>query len=269
MNQFLKKSIKVAVFSFFIHFLLINSLHSEVFYSDNFDHGIIDKSWKIATIFDDELMVEPDPSGRPGKSLKIKWISERFQPSIRRTKGSDIVTRKFSPDAEIWTAFEIYFSFETFAKDSLPVILQQVHDTRDSTRNGKFCEDWKNPISAIIYVNGELEISYLGDKKPCTGNKRNRSYTDGGSFKLGTPKMNAWNSFIVHYKLSPYSNNGILEVWLNGKKQVSKKKLNIGFNDLIGPHISYGFYYYQGKSDYSFREAYFDNIFVGSKPLNS
>lgn len=235
--------------------VFIKAAHSQVVYQEDFDGG---KVGKFVTEFrHGNAVIEPDPGNRSGKSLRFQFQRANFNRS-RESKGAEIRTKPvWGLSADVWTSFKIYFPSSTMGSDSKPVIIHQLHDIPDS------CEDGRNPIGAIAYQNGTLVASYKGDTRACTKRSGRRwLYTSSGNVSLGSPLMNKWNTFIVHYKLSPTSSNGMMEVWVNGKK-FSKTGINIGFNDRTAPFLKYGFYYFTGKSDFPLRKAYYDDIKVG------
>ena len=74
--------------------------------------------------------------------------------------------------------------------------------------------------------------------------------------------MNAWNSFVVHIKWDATGNNGLLEVWHDGKHH-SWDKINIGFNDVLKPYLKFGQYNWECKTDgMKTKVSYHDNVTI-------
>ena len=97
-------------------------------------------------------MVE-DPAGQ-GKSLRFEWREADYKGN-RKTKGAELRTPKFSPTEEQWLGFRIYFDREEFGPDTQPVIIMQYHGSPDFDEG----EDWRNPVTALSYRDGELSYS--------------------------------------------------------------------------------------------------------------
>lgn len=224
---------------------------------DNFDSGSWSPAWKKEIPFGYSAKIVDDPAG-PGKCLALEWRRADFD-GERPSKGVELKTGHYFPTVEKWSSFRLYFSSRTFGVDSRPVIFAQWHDVPDF----KLGEGWRNPITAFSYQNGKIRFNALGDKERLTKGKDGIwEYTTRKSMELGAPKMDAWNTFLCHHRFDPTGDTGLVEIWFNGQR-FALENINVGFNDQTGPYWKFGFYYYEGKSDFESRVALFDDVRIG------
>lgn len=88
-----------------------------------------------------------------------------------------------------------------------------------------------------------------------------------GKFDLGIYDKNLWTDWVLHIKFSPDS-DGLVEIWKNGKKVLTKKGKNT-YNDVVGNYFKIGIYKYGWDDGYfsttTTRTLYYDEVRIGDE----
>lgn len=146
-----------------------------------------------------------------------------------------------SPTPEAWYSFSVYLPSNGFAKDRDNDIISQWHQGTGSP-----------PISLRI----------LEDRFLFRYNSSSNKITD---FPLGNATKDTWHTFVFHIIHSSDS-NGLVEVWRNGNKLLSKKSTNMYRRAL--PRWKIGLYkptWGNKNTDTNLRILYFDNVRIGNE----
>lgn len=127
-------------------------------------------------------------------------------------------------------------------------ILGQWHATEDNpeTAPARVADDSWYPVAGFTL--GRVQDS-LGDvlqyftryssaeRQPQgTSNLINYNVSDGPLTR------GVWHHIVVRINFAYTGNTGSLQVWLNGQEKVNVSGVNIGYNDLKGPHFNWGIY---------------------------
>lgn len=146
---------------------------------------------------------------------------------------------------ERWYSFAVNFPSDGFQKDRDTEIISQWHQ-----------EGMGSP-SASLNVRNDRLILIVGNVQTGSSNKDN--------IDLGQVPKNSWNELIFHYVHSNGS-DGLIEVWQNGKKILTRKGGNIYRGTL--PKWKIGLYKWtwaNKKTDVSKRILYYDNVRMGNQ----
>jgi hypothetical protein len=160
---------------------------------------------------------------------------------------------------DYWYEFSVYLP-ETYIPDDTWEIIAQWHAVPDFHLG----ETWRNPALSLQTTNGTWGVRSIWDTKDNTFESGKRVYSGSKMWLLDNYKLNEWTTWKFHIIWS-YLDDGIIEVWKNGKQVISKKGPNC-FNDNIGPYFKIGIY--KGwknnstPSKINQRTLYFDDITI-------
>ncbi|ERM81642.1 hypothetical protein P872_20010 [Rhodonellum psychrophilum GCM71 = DSM 17998] len=146
---------------------------------------------------------------------------------------------------ERWYSFAVNFPSDGFQMDTDTEIISQWHQ-----------EGMGSP-SASLNVKNDRLILIVGNVQTGSSNKDN--------IDLGQVPKNSWNEFVFHY-IHSNGSDGLIEVWQNGKKIVTRRGGNIYKGDL--PKWKIGLYKWtwaNRKTNVSKRIIYFDNVRMGNQ----
>jgi hypothetical protein len=191
--------------------------------------------------------------------------------SIDRNKGknayrSELAIKKgkgqFKMGQEYWIGASIFIPNNWVEDSNYGDIVLQWHGVPDAHLG----EGWsgRNPPLALRVQGKNWQFQNYSDPNPVS---RNRNYK-GKAYNLGSYQKGQWADFVFHIRWS-YQNDGILEVWKNGKKMVSQNGPNT-FNDRVAPYLKIGLYKpawkskanWANKSHVNTRTVYHDEIWI-------
>ncbi|MDO9552898.1 polysaccharide lyase [Rhodonellum sp.] len=147
---------------------------------------------------------------------------------------------------ERWYSFAVNFPADGFQKDNDTEIISQWHQ-----------ETLGSPSASLNVKNDRLIL--------IVGNVQNVGSSKKDNIDLGPVPKNSWNEFVFHYVHSNGS-DGLIEVWQNGKKILTRKGGNIYPGAL--PKWKIGVYKWtwaSKKTDVSKRVLYYDNVRMGNE----
>ncbi|MBD1397727.1 heparin lyase I family protein [Pontibacter sp. JH31] len=177
---------------------------------------------------------------RPGGGGKTSRFELRQNdPDVKGSRRAEVTVIKDETQKEMWYAFEAYFP----AKD-------YVDEDNDEVINQWYQSGMGTPSAALRTKGGRLQLR-VGN------NADTREKID-----LGPVVKDQWQSVVVHMVHS-YGSDGLTEVWVNGKKIVSRK----GGNMYDGPLPKWKMGVYKSrwaseKTTTDKRVLFYDNIRV-------
>lgn len=174
-----------------------------------------------------------------------------------RTEITEVKKATFGED--YWYEFSVYLP-KTYISDDIWESIAQWHAVPDFHLG----EDWRNPVLSLHTTNGVWGIKSVWDSKKNTFESGKIEYSGSKMWALGNYETNQWITWKFHVIWS-HLDDGLIEVWKNGKQVISKKGPNC-FNDDIGPYFKMGMYKgwktSQKPSKTSKRVLYFDDISI-------
>ncbi len=221
----------------------MQGMHSGKIVSDTVRSG--DKAMRFMWLKDD-----------PGKWDGNPKVSNNEKKAMLHAAGV-----KENQGSERWYGWSIYFPAEGMKKDDYPSLFFQLHATPDHDLK----EPWRQPPAAMSLTNEGMEVdwTYDGEKvSPKNKNiKENRT-----TVKIPGPHesyLNRWVDIVWHVKVDyTEASQGLIEVWIDGKKVVDEKNIRLGYNDDLGLYPSFGMYWYTGKATHN-HWVYVDEIAIG------
>lgn len=147
---------------------------------------------------------------------------------------------------ERWYSFAVNFPSDGFQIDNDTEIITQWHQ-----------ENLGSPSASLNVKNDRLIL--------IVGNVQNVGSSKKDNIDLGPVPKDSWNEFIFHYVHSNGS-DGLIEVWQNGKKILTRNGGNIYPGDL--PKWKIGIYKWSWASkstSVSKRILYYDNVRMGNE----
>lgn len=210
-----------------------------ILFSENFEgqepfvnaFSIETGNWSYALQF----VSEPIYRGRSAARFEIR----EDQPLVHHGKRAEVTIIKSLPGNEMWYSFAVYFPSAGFEFDSEREIINQ----------------WYQKDSPATSLRVRKDQLYL--ETGATPETRDQFY-------LGPLKKDVWYEFVLHF-IHSNKNDGLIEVWLNGKMVIAHRGGNMYAGEL--PKWKIGVYkpaFKFGTSQVKKRVVYFDNIKVGN-----
>jgi hypothetical protein len=156
---------------------------------------------------------------------------------------------------DTWYGFSIYLP-APFERDEIGETLTQWHATSDPG------EQNLNPPIALKVKDGSWGLFVRSN--PFQPTVKSRQHQD--SYKFGSLDTNEWTDWVFRIRWS-YDNDGIVQVWKNGKQVLNRTGPNC-YNDKVMPHFRIGIYKSQWRSkvgDVTERTVYHDEVRIAGK----
>ena len=160
---------------------------------------------------------------------------------------------------EAWYGFSHYL--ENWICDPRAEVVAQWHEIPDWDLG----ENWRSPPVSLEIKDNRYTVKVLWASQPVNTNKTK----DGERFyDLGPVRSDVWVDWVFHIKFR-YDETGVLEVWKNKKKLLTRKGPN-AYNDKNWPYFKLGIYKWSwaggGKSSpESQRVLFLDEVRVGNR----
>lgn len=165
--------------------------------------------------------------------LNAKAKIRPYRTEVKMTTGGGN-NRRFTFRKDYWFGSALYLPSDgnwTQTDNSNPT-LTQFHGRPDSG------EVWRQPIIAFSRKSdGNFNLHVRADSKRITVNKK---YSTNKTFSLGKMPIGKWIEMVWHVRFDPRG-NGIVELWIDGRKRVSFRG-EVGYNDDLPPDVSFGNY---------------------------
>lgn len=142
--------------------------------------------------------------------------------------------------AEAWFGFSNYFPSDGTKTERNDWLFFQIHGSADK----RLKEHSRNPPFSITLTKDGLAGSWKWDPDEKSITRTGKGTTH---YKIPGAKSNyldRWVDFVVHVKVD-YSNqkNGLVELWVDGKKVLNQHNIQFGYNDDKGIYPSWGMYF--------------------------
>ncbi|WP_230392244.1 polysaccharide lyase [Pontibacter sp. FD36] len=184
------------------------------------------------------LNIVKRPKGN-GKAARFEL--RQSDPDVKGSRRAEVTVVKGNLEREMWYAYEVYFPSDGFVDEKDDECITQWHQS-----------GMGSPSASIRTKNGRLRITVRNEQE------------EKDKVDLGPIKKNKWISIVVHMVHS-YDSDGLTEVWIDGKKLLSRKGGNM-YNEGGMPKLKLGIYksdWAKEKTTTDKRVLYFDNIQVG------
>lgn len=177
-------------------------------------------------------------------SRAARFEVRKDEPLVKNGKRSEVTIIHGSqlPGRDMWYSYAIYFP-ENYRYDSKQEVLNQWYQDR-------------TPATALRAEDDRIYLHTGNEYEP-----DNRV-----EFDLGPINKGIWNTFVFHI-IHSHSPDGLVEVWRNGVKLLTRKGGNM-YDVGIMPKFKLGVYksaFKYGTSDVDRRIVYYDNIKVGNE----
>jgi len=172
---------------------------------------------------------------------------------------SELGTKPGVQNEDGWYAVSLYFP-SSFTSDSIDDCIIQWQSLPDFTLG----EQWR---SAPLCLGVSNDKFFLDTRTSAKRVNAQGDYSYNRS-DLGLVEKNKWSDWVFHIKWS-YDNSGILEIWKNKTKLVSRINLPNSFNDANYPYFKVGIYRYDwdkiANNPITSRTVYVDELKIASK----
>lgn len=257
----------ITILFFTICVVLNNQAYSQrknLLFEDNFDSGIWDTSWTKDWDHPYNGTIVSNPVRAGTHAMKFEWRVNDFD-GKNGSKHTELANEPLpAGEQERWYGFSIFLPDSGMKNDAEPEIISQWHQSPDKNEG----ETWTGagPPIALSVKNGKFGISYKWDTRRIILKGDGVPIKSSGITLENAPK-NSWIDFVFHIKRNSFGNR-ILQVWQNDSLVVNKIGIPIGYNDNRNPYWKLGIYKYSGKSDYTSRSLYYDEIRIGNEKSN-
>jgi len=203
-----------------------------------------------------------DSVAREGR-YAARFTLYKDDPLASNNKRAELRLGAVPTKSEYWYGFSIYLP-PGFVKDPSYEIVTQWNARPDFDLG----ERWRSPQLALMIADGKWHVHRRWDHRRVTKNNKpaGRETIDLGAYQTGV-----WTDWVFHVKWS-YEDDGLVEVWKNGKLVMRKTGPNT-YNDEVGPFQKFGIYktdwkHNPEKSKANVRVIYFDSIRMGDASAN-
>jgi len=205
----------------------------------------------------DAMVVSDEFPVRDGKySLRVRGNYDDPWDPKPRVELSAHPHNFFEMHTEYWVGMSIYLPDDGgYEFDSQADVLMQVHGLNDDCDAGGM-----GPMAAIRPQDGRWRWDVRWDPAACMGS------TPAGQdmIDMGPQERGRWTDFVIRFVFS-HEDDGITQVWLDGKLVVDRVGMPNHYNNERGPYLKIGFYkagWLNNKTDVTTRTVYFDAIRV-------
>lgn len=202
---------------------------------------------------------------RRGKH-SVRFELNKSDPIVANGKRAELVFKTNSTlKLERWYGFSNYLPGD-YEEDTDPDIVAQWHEIPDF----KVGETWRVPPIALRIQNGKWMLNIQWAKLQV-----NTQETISGKemFDFGHCVTSKWADWVFHIKFS-WEEDGLLEVWRNGKLLLSRRGPNC-YNDEFAPYFKIGIYKWgwvpqkvNPTSTTSKRVIFYDEVRIGDSAAN-
>jgi len=249
----MKKSILFGIIIILVFCLPV--LASALVFNDGFEAGDL-SNWSTGNQFCCSHSVQfVQTPVREGKNA-VKFLLNHDDFYEQGFKRAEITLQHLetSIGSEYWYEVSIFIP-EDWIDSSPPAwdIVAQWHGIPDFSEG----ESWRSPPLAFYIDGNKFRI------RNRSSSKRVMPPGDQGDVQTWyfSYQKGEWMDWKVHVKWS-YADDGLLEVWRNGTKLITKTGPNC-YNDALGPYFKIGIY--SSGSNFP-RIVYHDKVYFGNQP---
>lgn len=212
--------------------------------------------WQQELCCEHSAQVVQSPTG--SKNPAIRFTLNRTDPLIAGSKRAELRLNSVPPNSEWWYAFNVLVPAANVQDRSFEIVTQWA-----GLPDFNLGETWREPVLTLANYGDRWRVSNRWDPRPVTRARGTQSRDRSQGWWIGTIHKNEWTDFVFHVKWS-HKQDGLLEVWKNGKLMIGKNGPNT-YNDRRGPFLKIGIYKPQWKSRPELSQAnqrviYFKNI---------
>lgn len=223
--------------------------------SDSFEGNKLAGFWSPELMTSTAGILSTEQQRIGNKSMRFSWKPSQAD-GTNKMLHSELATNPLvNGETERWYGYSSFMPSASMADDDQTAIISQWHGVADPG-----FEDSVPPLRIEIKSN-QLQVVYSASSKPIV--KLLQTPTSGKEIALGTASYDRWVDYVVHVKWDANGNTGVLEVWQDGILKVSEHNINIGYPQIRKPYWKVGLYCWTGKSKYTERVIYCDDVRIG------
>ncbi len=198
---------------------------------------------------------------RVGKqAMRFSWKPSQYD-GTNPTLHSELLTDALPiGETERWYGYSSYMPSSAMADDDQIAIVSQWHGVPDA--GGQHTV----PPMCIELKSNRMSLYYAASKVPIA--KAMQSPTSTKRIDLGVATYDRWVDYVVHVKWDPTGTTGQLQIWQDGVLKVDEQGISIGYPEQHKPYWKCGLYCWTGKSKYTERAIYYDEVRVGNARAN-
>lgn len=180
---------------------------------------------------------------RAGKGA-ARFECTRDQRDVSNSKRAEITRHGSggpnSANRDCWFGWSLYLPTDWKIDPGSPEIVTQWHEQPDIEMG----EDWRSPPLALMVRGDEWRFDIRWDSKPVTAGNTPEGRVEPAAGKID---RGAWTDWVLHVRWS-YGADGLLEVWKNGEKVLTRRGPNT-YNDRKETYFKTGVYKWDWKSN--------------------
>jgi len=205
-----------------------------------------------------EHSVQVVQSPTESNNRAIRFTLNRTDPLIAGSKRAELRLNSVPANSEWWYAFSVLVPRRNVQDRSFEIVTQWA-----GLPDFNLGETWREPVLTLANYGDRWRVSNRWDPQSLTRKEDAQSKERSQGWWIGAIRKDEWTDFVFHIKWS-HKQDGLLEVWKNGKLVIRKNGPNT-YNDRRGPFLKVGIYKPQWKSKPELsvtkqRVIYFDEI---------
>ncbi|HEX2972956.1 MAG TPA: polysaccharide lyase, partial [Tepidisphaeraceae bacterium] len=235
----------------------------KVTFLGDFESGDL-KGWGLESPGDDRCRIVTEPV-RSGK-YAVRFECTKDQKDVANSKRCEIVQMNSggpnNANRDCWFGWSLYIPKDWESDPQSPENVTQWHELPDT----EIGETWRSPPLALAVKGEQFNFHVRWDSRAKTpgNNPEGTENLPAGGIERGQ-----WTDWVLHIRWSFEKDDGLIEVWKNGQKIITRKGPN-GYNDRRETYFKAGVYKWEWKSNprnsiTSRRVIYVDEVRFGDK----
>lgn len=204
----------------------------------------------------------PDPARAGRYSMRFEWRPEGYDGT---NSGKKAMLHWAKPrqarGTERWYGFSVYFPSEGMRPEKAGMLFFQLH----GSPNKDIGEPYRRPLASMSIRGEEFGYGFTWDADELSPKNKNIAANfRGWRVKPESSPYDRWVDIVWHVRLD-WEGKGLVEVWIDGKQVGRHRDVSVGYNDVVGPYPSLGFYWYAGKGYEHRHWMYLDEVRIGNE----
>jgi hypothetical protein len=219
----------------------LQAQESALLFDGGFESGDL-KGWSVVRLNVPVVQDRKSRAGRYAMMSTLNFFNGTGADPILRERTEVAQGLKAEVGREYWYGFSIYLPGPADGKDNYVPDKHWEIVTQWFAPTDNVIEAGRHPPLTLKTSEGGVGGHWtVGGKYSAKAINAKGDYDGYFSKDLGTYETGKWTDWVFRVQWS-YTNDGILEVWKDGKKVYSRLNAPIGYNDEEGPYFKMGLY---------------------------
>ncbi len=224
--------------------------------TDNFEDKAIAKFWRTELRTANAGVITADKHRSGKQAMRFTWTPAQANGTNDMLHSELAVGGLQVDENERWYGYSSFMPSASMANDNQTVIVSQWHGQADPG-----FEDSVPPVAISVEPGNKLQVVYRASNVAIT--KPLQHPTTQVITDMGAAKFDQWVDFVIHVKWDATGTTGLLEIWQDGVKIISKQGISIGYPQMHKPYFKAGLYCWTGQSKFAEKAIYYDEVRIG------